>query len=196
MAIRDDILIATKKYADSYRQNFCKEVCQPVSVVHKDITQQFVNLRCQSCAELVNYVTDEIEMLMDNTDWDYIYGPKKMSMQQAFSYLARERNQFVSAAKAIAEYASDDCDKRWGIRGRYETGLTIDQYKNPIISGLNDMFEEENVRQREYMTSKVATPQQLTQEANRCKRNARLLITRILAGVHRDVPRFDFNFYY
>lgn len=196
MDIFDEIVAAAEKSAEYYKQHFCNDVCQKVMVVPKSTTQQLVKLRCQSCKEMVNYVTSEVVTLMENTDWNFIYGPKKMSMQQAISYIMRERQQFESSAKAIAEYAGDDCEKEWGITGRFNTALTIDQYKNPIITGLNEFFEEENVRRREYMTREVAPPDVLGKEAKRCKKAARLLIVRMLADIHKRVPRFDFNFHY
>ncbi|MCL5732868.1 MAG: hypothetical protein M1285_05670 [Candidatus Thermoplasmatota archaeon] len=135
-------------------------------------------------------------MLIDNTNWDYIYGPKNMSMMQAISYIQQERQQFISSAKSIAEYASDECEKEWGITGRFNTAMGESERRNPLITGINEFFEEENIARREHMTANVAEPQKLMREANRCKRGAGILVTRMLAMIRRKYPRFDFSFYY
>ena len=192
MSIHEDIVNAAKEGAESVKRTYCNRVCSKVSVVPKGTSGELVDRRCQSCKEIVDYVTGEIVMLMDNTNWDFIYGPKNMSMNQAMSYLANERMSYRSQMRSIRENAVEICNRQWGMSNKFNTTLSNEERKNPIITGLNEFFEEENIRHREYMTAEVAPPDVLSKENRKCRQAIHEIFFMMMSSIKANVPRFDF----
>ncbi len=192
MSIHEDIVNAAKEGAESVKRTYCNRVCSKVSVVPKGTSGELVDRRCQSCKEIVDYVTGEIVMLMDNTNWDFIYGPKNMSMNQAMSYLANERMSYRSQMRSIRENAVEICNRQWGMSNKFNTTLSNEERKNPIITGLNEFFEEENIRHREYMTAEVAPPDVLSKENRKCRQAIHEIFLMMMLNIKANVPRFDF----
>ena len=192
MSIHEDIVNAAREGAESVKRTYCNKVCSKVSVVPKGTSGKLVDGRCQSCKEITDYVTYEIVMLMDSTDWDMIYGPKNMSMNQAKSYLASERRLYRSQIIAIKENAVEICNRQWGMSNKFNTALSNEERKNPIITGLNEFFEEENIRHREYMTAEVAPPDVLSKENRKCRQAIHEIFFMMMSSIKANVPRFDF----
>ena len=187
MTIGEDIINAGEQVGAYYKKNYCNMVCKGNMVVPRDATQEFLKLKCKSCHDMVNYVVDDFILNLTSIDWDTYYNPNSGGP----TYRIQERYKIIGQIMSIVDYSDDICDKVWGLTGQVNTNLTIDQYKNPLISGLNEFFEEENIRHRKYMTSEVAPANILAQESRRCKSNARMLLKKMVADIHRKVNSFD-----
>ncbi len=198
--IREQIMNAAANAAQYYRENYCNEICNAkVKLISPETTNKMYDLQCKSCKDIVNYTLDNLILELDSVDWNFIYGPKNMSMSQAMRVIFEAEQSFRDAVKSDLEYSKEECEKIWGLKGRFNTGRpTCDtDYKKiePYVSGINEFFEDVNKEHMEYMATNVASPGKLVYEANRCKHAASVIIAGTLRKIHKEVPRFDFRLY-
>ena len=186
MSISDDIINAANKARSYYMENFCKRVCS-LQIVNENASPQFSSLVCSNCKAITQYVADEVVAWAMDTDWDSLYGTKNMSMENAIRYINNERTQIMRQLNAIPEYANRECERLWNIR-TFETGMSREAAANPLISGMNEFFEQENYERLKRMSMMAGSPETVGHEFSRCKKAAMSVLKGMIRMMKHDVP--------
>ena len=191
--IEGQIHNAAKQAEAYFIKNFCQNVCNSIVKVNdRRTSKSFPEFQCEVCKKMVGYVTGEVVSLILNTDFSFLRGINGWSMERNTTYRIEQRREFYKGLYGIVEYAEDQCAKMWGITGWFNTSLSPEESKNPLIGGLNEFFEEENKNRLERMVKEVAPPDVLGSEYKKCKTGAKAVIQGMLKMIRKLVQGFPF----